>query len=66
MSLRAGVFELLQRALRRMPAGHLRADHEQHAVGQVRDDAGVGHRHHRRRIDDHPLERAASATPRIP
>ena len=48
--------QLLDRGLRRLPAGHLRADHEHHAGGAVRDERRVGHRHHRRRVDDHPVE----------
>jgi len=35
---------------------YVRAHHEHHPVRPLRDDCRVDHRHHGRRVDDHPLE----------
>ena len=57
--LRVGADELGDGPLSGMPIGHLRADHEYDAAGQMGDDRGIGDRHDRRRVDDRPVEMTA-------
>ena len=48
--------QLVNRFARRLTAGLVRADDEDHARRPVGDDGRVGHGQHRRRVDDHPVE----------
>ncbi len=59
--LRLARREGFDRALGMRPPRHLRSDHEDDARDAARHDDGVGHRQHRRRVDDHPVERARCA-----
>ena len=54
--LRVDVFQLVERAFRRLSAGHLRPNRTHDASNVMRHEGNVRDSHHRRSIEDNPIE----------